>query len=171
MYLTIFGNPRPWSNTVTDRGPSCWIFLVLIKSSFYTFTSKHYSVSFYHWWFENDIYIMKTKKIQDWKWDSDYGIWPYWRLKICKQVWWARCTQTFEKIWRLNCLCCGGPRWSRERWWSMSHCQTSCSLWRMTTVYGKMDPKLLIFRFICFYLFNKKKFVKSKILTIPIGYA
>lgn len=77
MYLTIFGNPRPWSNTVTDRGPSCWIFLVLIKSSFYTCTSKHYSVSFYHWWFENNINIMKTKKIQDWKWDSDYGIWPY----------------------------------------------------------------------------------------------
>lgn len=68
--------PTSISNTVTDRGPSCWIFLVLIKSSFYTFTSKHYSVSFYHWWFENDIYIMKTKKMQDWKWDSDYGIWP-----------------------------------------------------------------------------------------------
>lgn len=68
--------PTSISNTVTDRGPSCWIFLVLIKSSFYTCTSKHYSVSFYHWWFENDIYIMKTKKMQDWKWDSDYGIWP-----------------------------------------------------------------------------------------------
>lgn len=54
--------PTSISNTVTDRGPSCWIFLVLIKSSFYTFTSKHYSVSFYHWWFENDIYIYNENK-------------------------------------------------------------------------------------------------------------